>query len=269
VKSFVIQVIDCVTVDFPNNLPYDDGSRASDTVFWNYHPNMVPQYHQSGTGTLVDYQSDQSFRYLHSQFAVENTLASSCPYETPFYSSAKACQNSLIRFNLDGSAGTQSGSFKSAQAVMEKSSQRENQALASDTLTDTRDNELQPSQSQLLGTQSAKLLASPSTGSGYDFVQSVTGTFYKTVKSDNCRLFELSITIQRNSMDARINLVVKNCESARSEYGDCAENREQSLTGALTDLADEALEIPGNHEFRVHSDEFSTKIDVKYSNHVS
>ena len=265
-------MINYVTANSLNNPLLDDRSRAPENVFWHYHPNIVPQYHQSATSTLVDYQSDQYFRHLHSQFAVENTLASSCPYETPFYPLAIPWQNSMVRHNHDGSVETQPGPLLSLQTVTGIPSHLSNQASASDAFMDIRDDAAQPSRSarsEVLETQSASPLASPSTGSGYEFVESVSGMFYRTVHSGNHRLLELSITIGRHSMDAEIRFAVEKCESARSEYEQHSKAPGQSLTEELTRLTEEALEIPGEHEFRIHSDESSTKIDIRYSNNAS
>jgi hypothetical protein len=252
-----------MAVNFLNRPPYDDGSRVS----WNYHADLVPLYYQSATGSLVDYQSDQSFRYLSSKFAVENTLTNSCPYETPFNTSARSYQDHMVQHPHDGNVETQPGSLLSAQAVMGTSSQPDYQATDPDTLViDTRDNTSQPPQppqppqSQLLETESAKPLASPSTGSGYDLMQSVTGVFYNTEKFGNRDLPEISFTIRRRSMEAEVKFTVGTPMSAISGDWQWSKDPGQSLTKALTMLADEALKVPGEHKFQIHSDESSTKI---------
>jgi hypothetical protein len=255
-----------MAVNFSNRPPYDDGSRVS----WNYHADLVPPYYQSATDSLVDYQSDQSFRYLYSKIAVENTLPNSCPYETPFDTSTRPYQDPMVQYPHDENVETRPGSLLSAQAVMGTSSQPDYQATVSDTLvTDTRDNISQPPQppqlpqppqSQLFEAESAKPLASPTTGSGYDFMQSVTGVFYNTEKFGNRDLPEISFTIRRRSMEAEVKFAVGTPISALSGDWQRSKDPGQTLTKALTFLVDGALKVTGEHKFHIHSDESSTKI---------
>ena len=270
-----VQVADCMTVDFPTETFHDDGIRASDTVFCNYYPNMIPQYHQSATETRVDYQSDQSFRYLYPQFAIENTLANACPYETPLHSLAKSDQDLMVPHNYDESAGRQPGSSLSAQAVMGTSSQMHSQAPVSDSSIDTRNNTSQLShtqqhqQYQLLETQPVEPSASPRTGSAFDLIQSMIEVFWNTEKFGNHDLPELLFTTRENSMDAVVRFAVKNPAGAIPDNGRCSETPAGTLTKTLTMLADKALKVPGQHAFCVYSDKTSTEIHIPRSDDAS
>jgi hypothetical protein len=256
------QVIDRITVDVPDNASYTARSRTSDTVLWNHHPNIVPQYQQSATGTLVDYQSDQRSRYLHSQFAVGNTLVDSCPYETPIYSSANPYHERTVRHNPDGSVGTEPGSFLPGQAVMGSCNQLDSQALVPNPLFNMADDIIQPPQSRPLETQSRKPPKSPSTGSGYDLIHSVTGVFWNIERFGNRDLPELSFTTTRNSMEALVEFAVENPACAIPNDAQRPKDSGHSLTEVLTMLVDKALEVPGKYVFRIYSDECSTKVHI-------
>jgi hypothetical protein len=256
------QVIDRITVDVLDNASYTARSRASDTVPWSRHPNIVPQYHQSSTGTLVDYQSDQRSRYLHSQFAVGNTLVDSCPYETPVYSSANPYHEHTVRHTQDGSVGTEIGSFLLGQAVMGSCNQLDSQALVPKSLFNMADDTIQPPQSRPLETQCRERPESPSTGSGYDLIHSVTGVFWNTERFGNRDLPELSFTTTKDSMEALIEFAVENPACAIPNDAQRPKDSGHSLTEVLTMLVDKALEVPGKYVFRIHSDECSTKIHI-------